>query len=188
MNTSIYSILWLGFAVVWLVAWVRTKRTQESVPLSYRLRYGLPVLIGSCLMLTDDASFAMVHWHRVPKNPIVSTVAVTLTIVGIAFAIWARFYLGRNWSSVVTIKVDHELIRTGPYRWVRHPIYFGLLVALFGTALAKGTPPAFVAVFLFFLGFSIKSRMEEQFMLKTFGAEYEEYSRSTGRLIPKLRF
>ena len=87
----------------------------------------------------------------------------------------------------MSVKVGHELIRTGPYAWVRHPIYFGLLVALFGTALARARPLGFLAIALFWLGFSIKSRMEEEFMRTTFGERYVEYARDTGALIPKIR-
>ena len=76
---------------------------------------------------------------------------------------------------------------SGPYAWVRHPIYSGLLLAMIGTALARREPRGFLAVILLWLGFWIKSRMEEGFMLKTFGPEYEEYSRSTGALIQRLR-
>ncbi len=113
--------------------------------------------------------------------------AVSLTAAGIAFAIWARFYLGQNWSSAVSIKVGHQLIRTGPYCWVRHPIYSGILLALVGTALARVKPVGVLAIALFWLGFWIKSRMEERFRCKTFGQEYEEYSRTTGVLPPRLR-
>ena len=108
-------------------------------------------------------------------------------MLGIAFAIWARFYIGQNWSSAVTIKVDHQLIRTGPYAWVRHPIYSGLILAMIGTAIARREPRGFVSVVLLWLGFLIKSRMEEKFMRKTFGPDYEDYSKSTGALVPRLR-
>jgi protein-S-isoprenylcysteine O-methyltransferase Ste14 len=107
--------------------------------------------------------------------------------VGIAFAIWARFYIGQNWSGAVTVKVGHELIRGGPYRWVRHPIYSGILLALFGTAVARRQLIGFIAVAFFLIGFLIKSRIEEQLMRKTFGDQYVEYSRSTGALVPRLR-
>ena len=100
---------------------------------------------------------------------------------------WARFYIGQNWSSAVTIKIGHELIRTGPYAWVRHPIYSGLLLAMIGTALACRETRGLLAIVLLWLGFWIKSRMEEGFMRKAFGPEYQEYSRSTGALIPRLR-
>ena len=116
------------------------------------------------------------------------SIAVLLTALGIGFAIWARFYLGTNWSSAVSVKVGHELIRTGPYTWVRHPIYAGLLLALIGTALQQGKLVDLPALGLFWFGFWIKSRMEEEFMRKTFGEQYVEYRKSTGALIPKLRW
>lgn len=70
---------------------------------------------------------------------------------------------------------------------MRHPIYSGILLAITGTALGRGKPVGMLSIVLFWLGFSIKSRMEEKFMLQTFGPEYEEYTRTTGALIPKLR-
>ena len=87
----------------------------------------------------------------------------------------------------MTIKVGHELIRTGPYAWVRHPIYSGLLVALAGTGLARDKLIALPAIALDWLGFWVKSRMEERFMFKAFGERYVEYSKSTGALIPRFR-
>lgn len=87
----------------------------------------------------------------------------------------------------MTIKVGHELIRRGPYTWVRHPIYCGLLVALTGTGVARDELIALPAIALLWLGFWIKSRMEERLMFKAFGEQYVEYSKSTGVLIPKFR-
>jgi protein-S-isoprenylcysteine O-methyltransferase Ste14 len=123
----------------------------------------------------------------IPHNIFLEILAVTLTALGIAFAIWARFYIGQNWSSAVTIKVGHQLIRTGPYAWVRHPIYSGLLLAMIGAAFARREVRGVLAFVLLWLGFWMKSRMEEGFMRKTFGEEYAEYSQSTGALIPRLR-
>ncbi len=189
MDTSlIVSVLWMIFAAVWLIAWLRTKRTQERAPLSSRLLYAVPVMIGSYLLFSKNVAFG---WGRVrlyPGNPVLDAIAVFLTALGIGFAIWARFYLGTNWSSAVSVKVGHELIRTGPYTWVRHPIYAGLLLALIGTALQQGKLVDLPALGLFWFGFWIKSRMEEEFMRKTFGEQYVEYRKSTGALIPKLRW
>ena len=117
----------------------------------------------------------------------IDSLAILITAAGIGLAIWARFYLGDNWSSAVSIKVDHQLIRTGPYAWVRHPIYTGILLGMIGTALARREPRGVFRVVLLGIGFWIKSRMEEGFMSKTFGEEYEVYSRSTGALIPRVR-
>ena len=182
-----FSIVWLTFAVVWLVAAFRTKQTQERAPVGSRLAYGIPVLIGAYLLFASNPVFGL-YTHIVPRSTAVESAGLLLTITGIAFAIWARFYIGQNWSGNVTIKVGHELIRTGPYRWVRHPIYSGILLAIIGTALGRGKVVGVISIALFWLGFLIKSRKEEEFMRKTFGEQYVEYSRSTGALVPRLRF
>ncbi|MFZ0805481.1 MAG: isoprenylcysteine carboxylmethyltransferase family protein, partial [Candidatus Sulfotelmatobacter sp.] len=93
-----------------------------------------------------------------------------------------------NWSGTVTVKVGHELVCTGPYKWVRHPIYSGIILALLGTALGIGETRGFVSVVLLYVGFKIKSRLEERAMRGVFGAEYEQYSNRTGAIIPRLSF
>ncbi|HJT71852.1 MAG TPA: isoprenylcysteine carboxylmethyltransferase family protein [Terriglobales bacterium] len=188
MNVSnAYSILWGLFLVLWLIGSMRTKQTQERAPFGLRLSYQGPLIIGALLMVTDNLPFGQLYWHFIPRNPNIEIFALAISIAGFAFAIWARFYIGQNWSSAVTIKVGHELIRSGPYHWVRHPIYSGILLALFGMALARGKVVGLIAIFFFWLGFRIKSGIEEQFMRRTFGEEYIQYSRSTGALIPKFR-
>ena len=181
-----YSVLWTIFAVVWIFGWLRTKRTQERAPLAWRLAYGIPVLVGAYLMISETIPFAPLYSRIIPRSSFLQPLALFLTAAGIAFAIWARFYIGQNWSGTVTVKVGHELIRGGPYHWVRHPIYSGILLALFGSALARGKIIGFLGVALFWLGFWIKMRLEEQFMRRTFGEQYVEYSRSTGALVPRL--
>ncbi len=181
------SVLWVMFAVVWLIGRLHVKRAQERAPISARLLYGIPVVFGTFLLINDRIPLAWLETRILPRSSPLDIFAVCLTAAGIGFAVWARFYLGQNWSSAVTIKVGHELIRSGPYAWVRHPIYSGILVGVFGTALAAGRPAAFIAMVFFFLGFWVKSRMEEQFMRKMFGEQYVEYSSTTGALIPKFR-
>jgi|SRR5579864_996622 len=184
----ICSFLWLLLWLVWLGAWLRTKKTQELASFGSRLRYGAPVILAFYLLFSENLPFRWLELRFIPPNILLEILAVTLTAVGIAFAIWARFYIGQNWSSAVTIKVGHQLIRSGPYAWVRHPIYSGLLLAMIGTALARREPRGLLAFILLCMGFWIKLRMEEGFMRKTFGEEYREYSRVTGALIPKVRF
>jgi len=181
----ICSFLWM---LVWLGAWLRTKKTKERVDFGSRLRYGAPVVLAFYLLFGENIPLRWLEMPVIPYYVPLEISAVALTALGIVFAIWARFYIGENWSSAVTIKVGHQLIRTGPYALVRHPIYSGLLLAMIGTALARREPRGLLAFVLLWLGFWIKSRMEEGFMRKTFGSEYEEYSRSTGALIPKIRF
>ena len=107
-----------------------------------------------------------------------------LTFAGIAFAIWARVWIAGNWSSDVTLKRDHELIVDGPYAWVRHPIYTGILVALAGTALAVGEWRGVLAVALAAGAFWRKLRLEEAVMRRQFGETYARYAARVPALIP----
>jgi protein-S-isoprenylcysteine O-methyltransferase Ste14 len=109
-----------------------------------------------------------------------------LTIAGLLFAVWAREHLGRNWSHSVTIKQGHELITTGPYTAVRHPIYTGILIGFLGMAIAISQVRGFIAFALMFLGFWVKLRLEEQWMRTQFGESYATYSQKTAALVPYL--
>jgi protein-S-isoprenylcysteine O-methyltransferase Ste14 len=183
-----FSVAWLTFAVVWLIAAFRTKQTQERAPLGPRLAYGIPVLVGSYLMFVGNSDSGRLYSRIVPRSAAIEDIGLFLTIAGIAFAMWARFYIGQNWSGAVTVKVGHELVRSGPYRWVRHPIYSGILLAIIGSALARGKAVGLLSIALFWIGFLIKSRMEEEFMRKTFGEQYIQYAQETGALVPKMHF
>jgi protein-S-isoprenylcysteine O-methyltransferase Ste14 len=112
---------------------------------------------------------------------------VALVIIGLAFAVWARAHLGSNWSGTVTIKQDHELIRSGPYAYVRHPIYTGLLAALLGTTVASGTVHAAVGLAIITVALIRKSRVEERFMREIFPDAYPRYSAEVPALIPFTR-
>jgi len=171
---------------VWIVGWLRTKPTQERQPRSQRLLYTIPVILGTYLIGSVRIRLGWWTTRVLPRTETIQAIAILITAAGIGLAIWARFYLGQNWSGTVTIKVGHTLTRSGPYKWVRHPIYSGILLAMIGTALAHGRPTGLIAIVLFWLGFAIKLRLEEQFMRKTFGQEYDEYAKATGALVPKF--
>ena len=109
-----------------------------------------------------------------------------LAICGVAFSIWARLILGENWSSSPTIKQDHRLIVSGPYRAVRHPIYTGLLLALLGSALQHGLVRSFLAVLTCAVGLYLKVSVEEEFMIHRFGEAYLRYRRNVSALVPFL--
>jgi protein-S-isoprenylcysteine O-methyltransferase Ste14 len=190
--------LWLVFVVVWLTWALRAKPVKRRESAASRLSYTILTLAGAYTMFASSDPrwlqspiFPAIRWLQtpiVPAGPGLQFLAILITAMGIGVAIWARMYLGGNWSSSVTIKVGHQLVRTGPYRWVRHPIYSGLILGLLGTALAQCRLGGFLSVVLFYVGFKIKSRIEERTMMSTFGAEYDEYSRSIGAIVPKLRF
>jgi protein-S-isoprenylcysteine O-methyltransferase Ste14 len=105
-------------------------------------------------------------------------------MAGLAVALWARVILGRNWSGVVTLKEGHELVERGPYRFVRHPIYTGILTMFFATALVQGHVAGFAGVLLMFASFWIKLSREEKLMLQQFPERYAAYQHRAKRIIP----
>lgn len=178
--------LWLAFLVVWVIWGIRTKATQVREGVASRLSYTVLTIAAYYLMFSEGSSIGPLGKPLFPSSPWLDLLGVVITVAGLGVAIWARAFLGRNWSSSVTVKVDHRLITNGPYRWVRHPIYSGMVLALLGTALVRNQARGCLAVILLYAGFKIKSGIEERFMTNTFGAEYESYSRNTGALFPRV--
>jgi protein-S-isoprenylcysteine O-methyltransferase Ste14 len=180
------SFLWAAFLLVWVVWGLKTKPIQSRESASSRLPYMLLTIAGAYLMLSGNVRGEFLRAPIFNSTTWTNAVGIAITVAGLAFAIWARAYLGGNWSSAVTVKIGHQLIRTGPYRWVRHPIYTGMISAMVGTAIVRDQVRAVIAVVLLYLGFKLKSKIEERTMTETFGAQYEDYSRTTGAIVPRL--
>ncbi|HEU0275201.1 MAG TPA: isoprenylcysteine carboxylmethyltransferase family protein [Candidatus Udaeobacter sp.] len=177
---------WLVFVAVWLLASVRTKRTIYRESTGERLRYWF-LLVIAYVLLTQGRRFPYpLSLLLVPQTAFSMWIGAILCGCGLALAIWARTVLGRNWSGVVTLKEDHEMVQWGPYRFVRHPIYTGLQSMFLGTAIAFGHLAAFLGVALVFVSFWIKLNQEERLMLKQFPNDYPEYQRRVKRIIPFL--
>jgi len=111
-------------------------------------------------------------------------VGLALTAVGLAFSVWARICIGKNWSARIELKQGHQLIRNGPYAIVRHPIYLGFMLATLGTAIAFAEWSGLLAFALIVLAWGYKARLEESAMIEQFGSEYEEYRRKVKGFIP----
>jgi protein-S-isoprenylcysteine O-methyltransferase Ste14 len=107
-----------------------------------------------------------------------------IIVAGLLYSVWARLVLGSNWSSIVTVHSDHQLIQTGPYAYTRHPIYTGILAAAFGTVLADGEVRTLLGFICLFLAFHLKLLVEERFMRGRFGITYEAYEAKVKRLVP----
>ena len=153
---DIISGCWLVFAVIWLLAAVSTKRAVYREPRAQRLRYWILLVIAYLLLLYGQRLPYPLNLGIVPHVAPTAWAAAVLCVIGLAFAVWARVTLGRNWSGVVTLKEGHELVERGPYRFVRHPIYTGILTMFFATALAQGHLSGFVGTLLLFASFWIK--------------------------------
>ncbi len=183
---AICGYIWIVFVVVWIVMAFGTKTTEQRESVSSRLSYTVLVIVAFYLVFGKEITQQWLRIRLFQPGPITDWLGVALTAAGIGFAIWARLYLGGNWSGAVTVKVGHELVRTGPYRFVRHPIYTGLITALLGTGLLRAQVRSLIAIVLIYAGFKIKSKIEERAMISTFGTAYEEYRRSVGAIVPKL--
>ena len=177
--------LWILFALYWLVSAFKLKKTKRRESWGQRLLYMLPLMAAFCLF----QAWAHYEWlgaRFVPASDAVGWNGVVLTAAGVAIAIWARWHLGTNWSGVVTLKEGHELIRSGPYRNIRHPIYTGILLALLGTAVAEGEVRGLLAVAVAWLSFYTKARREESFLTQEFGDRFAEHRRHTGMFLPRI--
>jgi len=176
--------LWLVWLAGWWLAAIRTKETVRRESLGSRLTYTGPLAIAVWLLVSNRIPGAALNARFVPLAAWPGAFGLALVVLGLGFATAARVYLGRNWSANVTLKRDHELIRSGPYRLVRNPIYTGILVALAGSALARGRWSGVLAVAIAFGSFWYKARLEERVMHDAFGAEYDAYRREVKALIP----
>jgi protein-S-isoprenylcysteine O-methyltransferase Ste14 len=180
---QIIKACWIAFIVYWAVSALRQRAVAERAPWFNQLAHKLPVGIGAWLMFMPERDWL---WDRlVPfPEPGALWLGATLCVVGVAGAVWARWTLAGNWSSNVTFKQGHELVERGPYCCVRHPIYTSLLLMGLGTALAESRVRPFAGLLLWFIGFWIKLRQEEQLLTRHFPAEYPAYMTRVKALIP----
>lgn len=179
--------VWLGVGILWLLGAFASKRTVLRQSGSYRWveMFGLFVCFS---LLFNDRWFGhgVLATRIVPDSAGWQAIGGALTLSGCGFAVWARFYLGGNWSSNITLKENHELMRGGPYRIVRHPIYAGFLLAICGTAIALGEVRGLIAVAPAVAAWRHKANTEERLMVQQFGTEYERYRAEVKGLIPFL--
>jgi protein-S-isoprenylcysteine O-methyltransferase Ste14 len=187
-----FGYLFGGAWVLWLMYWgISAANVKQAVraesPLSRFGKYVLPLIVAVLLMMDARWLNGTVLCERfVPAREWVVWLGFILTLAGLAFACWARVILGRNWSGVVQLKQDHELIVRGPYSMVRHPIYTGLLLAFLGSALAIGEWRALLATVIVAISFWRKLRLEERWLLDLFGQQYADYMQRVKALVPWL--
>ncbi|MBV8571891.1 MAG: isoprenylcysteine carboxylmethyltransferase family protein [Acidobacteriaceae bacterium] len=175
---------WLTVGVLWVVTAFAAKQTVRRDASSSRMIQVLLVVAAFALLFADETAIGILGLSVLPRSLLWTAIGVMVALAGFAFAVSGRFYLGANWSSSVTVKQNHELVRSGPYRFVRHPIYSGLLLAMLGTALDLGQVRGFLALLLAFTSWKLKSTTEELFMQQQFGTEYLGYKQRVKGLIP----
>ncbi len=183
---SFFPVVWIVFLLYWQIKAVNTKATQRLEPAASRLLRALAFLIVITLLSTTRIPLPWLYLQLWPVGLLPFWLGAAVIVASLLFAVWAREHLGRNWSRSVTIKQDHELITSGPYAAVRHPIYTGILAGFLGTAIALSQLRGVIAFVLIFLVFWAKFRMEEQWMRSQFGATYAAYAHQTAALVPFL--
>jgi len=179
-------LCWSVLGLYWLYSALGTKKTAVNEHSALRLFRISILAITLVLSLTDWLRIGILARRFVPELPGAIWFGVALTAIGVGLAIWARWNLGRNWSDKVVLKVDHELIRSGPYAYLRHPIYTGVLLAVAGTALAIGEWRGVAALVLLGTNYYVKATREEKILASNFGEAFAEHKRRTGFFLPGL--
>ncbi len=177
-------LCWFTLGGYWRMSAASAKpASQVQSPESRLARF--PVWLGFILVAVAG-SFP--EWGSLPylKSRAAAQLGVTVCVLGLAFAIWARRTLGDDWSRDVELKEDHRLVVRGPYHVVRHPIYTAHLLMAMGSAVSFGNLAGFAAVISFFIGFQVKLRQEEELLARNFPQEYPEYRNHTKALFPWL--
>jgi protein-S-isoprenylcysteine O-methyltransferase Ste14 len=176
--------LWLSWLVYWLVSAKNVKRTARRESTGSGLSHKLPLLIAVFLFSLPEKGRHPLFDPVWQRTEFTFWLGVVLLLAGFGITIWARRVLGRNWSGTVTIKENHELVQSGPYGLVRHPIYTGLLLAFLGSAISLGEWRGLLAFFLVLIAFRIKPGIEERWMTELFGPAYGEYRKRVRMLVP----
>ena len=178
---------WVILWIYWLLSAASQKAEKKRESASERMGQIIPILVCYVLLFEPFMGFGWLGLRFVPKRPELEFVGLFITALGVALAIWARAHLGANWSAAVSIRTDHELIGSGPYRYIRHPIYTGMILAAIGTALVIGQVRGLLAVGIFLVAFYGKASKEERWLTQEFADRFNAHAARTGMFLPKLR-
>lgn len=184
--TELIFASWCLFATYWLFAALGAKRPAKKESGGERFLHVAVMTLGFFMFYGDAFRFGVLNRRFLPDELWIAWAGAALTLVGVLFAIWARFTIGNEWSAEVQIKEGHQLIRSGPYAHIRHPIYTGILLALCGTSITIGEYRAILGLALLLFGFIRKAKKEERFLAGEFGPAFDEHRRHTGFFLPRF--
>lgn len=175
--------IWALFSIYWEIA---AKNASPEARSESGMSRGLHVFMVNAAVLLLFVPVPGLTRRYLSVTTILIPLGLAVQLCSVLLAVWARRHLGRNWSGRVTIKVDHELVRSGPYRFVRHPIYTALLGMYAGTTVVSGEWHALIGFVLAAIAYWRKLRIEETNLAAAFGADWGDYRRSTWSLAPGL--
>jgi protein-S-isoprenylcysteine O-methyltransferase Ste14 len=189
---TILGYLWAAFGLYWFAAAARGRSAAGT-----EHQTGEPHFFRVVRLSILATTFALLFWQRlaigflgrpfVPEFPALDYAGFVATLAGLGVATWARIHLGRNWSDKVVIQAGHQLIRTGPYARLRHPIYSGVLLGVLGTAVVLGQWRGAIAFLLLLTNYAVKARKEDRILAESFGQQFQEHKQRAGFLLPQPR-
>ena len=162
------------------------KKVKRSETPFERVLHLAPLFIAFWFLFGRVQLFPWLFLSLLPSSPVFWWLGISITALGMAISIAARVSLGTNWSGTVTLKDDHELIRKGLYRRIRHPIYTGILIGVLGTGMIYGQLRGLLCFVILYLTFYFKAKREESFLHQEFGPNFVEHQRQTGMFWPKI--
>jgi protein-S-isoprenylcysteine O-methyltransferase Ste14 len=183
LRMSLSAALWIGFVSYWNVAARNTAATVKSESRASRVLHQRLLLLSILLLFIPIPGLRQRLWN---STRFLVAIGLAIQLLSIALAVWARRHLGRNWSGAITVAAGHQLVRTGPYRRIRHPIYTAILGLFVGTMLVSGELHALLGLIVVSAAYWRKIRLEERNLVDLFGSDYDAYRRESWMLIPGL--
>jgi protein-S-isoprenylcysteine O-methyltransferase Ste14 len=181
-----FEVIWIGWFLSWMAASFWSSRTEKRAATGQTWIYRAAILTGAILM-TPWAAQVIGERRIWEVSTNVTSALIVVMFLGLLLTWLARIHLGRLWSSAITRKERHRVVDTGPYAFVRHPIYTGIIIALVATAAIEATLAALAGATLICSGLSLKARAEERFLMVELGPDdYGSYCRRVPMLIPFL--
>jgi protein-S-isoprenylcysteine O-methyltransferase Ste14 len=184
---ALLELPWIVFVIYWMMGAIRTRATRRKESLASRYGILLLEVAGLALVFVDGTGVGFLGARFMPRTLAQAILGAALTWLGIGLAIWARYHLAEYWSARITIKQDHQLIRTGPYAHLRHPIYSGIILATIGSSLVIDKWRCPLGVCLVLTGYWVKAKREETMLSQQFGEAFSEHQKHAGFLIPRFR-
>lgn len=180
-----FAVLWSAWLIYWGVT-SRGARARERVEARASwASHTLPLIAGAILMAWVFPPGSWPTTRFLPAGIATYGLGLATTMLGLALTVWARVHLGRNWSATIAANAQHELVRSGPYAWVRHPIYAGLLLAFAGGVIVRGDLSALAGSAVMVFALVRKQRLEERWLSELFGAAYASYRDDVPALMPR---
>jgi len=178
--------IWALTGVYWIAAAQRTKPAKKKEKLLFRVCYMILWVLPFAITFLPVLPEGFIYDRLFPSHSFIAMLAFIGMLVGLGFMIWSRVVLGNNWSGRIAIKENHQFVTSGPYKYVRNPMYAGFIIGFLFSTLLLNEVRGLVAFIILLIGILIKLHKEEKFVKEAFGKQYEEYANRVSRLIPFL--